>query len=107
MLDNPWWHGYYTSNYLAATLYASRIGDSIYNSVSMDWNDGLKNAKAPKALGTHTDAMKESVKKINWNVELAKIKQNYSLNEMPSEKKINERFLLGYGNTYCNGFLCS
>lgn len=72
--------------YLAATLYASRIGDSIYNSDSKDWNDGLKNAKAPKALGTHTDAMKESVKKINWNVELAKIKQNYSLNEMPSEK---------------------
>lgn len=29
MTVNPWWHGYYTTNYIKAAIYATRIADAI------------------------------------------------------------------------------
>lgn len=71
MTINPWWHGYYTTNYIKAVIYATRMGDAIYTY-------GLNKQKRADELG-YSDAskMSDDVSKINWSTELSRINSTY------------------------------
>ena len=57
MTKNPWWHGYYTTNYIMAAIYATRMADAIktygkYNkaSNSFGYNDANSMQESIKYL---------------------------------------------------------
>lgn len=96
MHENPWWHGYYESNYIAAALYASRMGDALRTSTSDTWKKSLKNADdysdTRDTLGTHAGAMKDSVKSIKWEKELDKMKNENKNNSTAQKQTVNGKF---------------
>lgn len=60
MTKNPWWHGYYETNYIKAAIYATRMGDAIVQ------YDDYK--KASNSINyNHAGAMQESITKLYEN----------------------------------------
>ena len=71
MTINPWWHGYYTTNYIKAVMYATRMGDAIYLY-------GLNKQNKADELGySGASKMRDDVREINWAAELSRINSTY------------------------------
>ena len=69
---NPWWHGYYTTNYIKAVMYATRMGDAIYTY-------GLYEQYRADKLGySDSSEMYRDVQQINWAAELSRINSTYN-----------------------------
>ena len=60
--DNPWWHGSYHVNYIAAYIYASRMAEKLGNTKSPS------DASKPSALSNdEANNMLDDVNSIDWN----------------------------------------
>ena len=71
MSINPWWHGYYTTNYIEAVLYISRVGDAIYKY-------GIGKYGKASALGySDYKKVKEDISKIDWDKEVGRVNERY------------------------------
>lgn len=71
MTINPWWHGYYTTNYIEAVLYISRVGDAIYKY-------GIGKYEKASALGySDYKKVKEDISKIDWDKEVGRVNERY------------------------------
>lgn len=78
MTINPWWHGYYKSNYISAAIYATRMGDAIKSNSSIGWKKAVDKAVVPKNYSSDAAKMKADVKQIAWATELNAIKSGNS-----------------------------
>lgn len=92
---NPWWHGYYedsndkASNYIAAALYVSRMGDALYKGKSLDYADDFPDTRAALKKQQRTK-MKDAVNNyIDWEKELKEIKKSYPQTQ---NQKVNKDF---------------
>lgn len=60
--DNPWWHGGYKTNYIAAYIYATRIAEQLGK------GNSASNASTVSGLSSNTkNNMLADVKNINWS----------------------------------------
>ena len=85
---NPWWHGYYDTNYIKAVLYATRMGDAIYT-------HGLgQEGKADTLKYGSASEMRSDISKINWNTELGRINKTYGKSQKDT-KGFRRAFLWG------------
>lgn len=85
---NPWWHGYYDTNYIKAVLYATRMGDAIYT-------HGLgQEGKAYTLKYGSASEMRSDISKINWNTELGRINKTYGKSQKDT-KGFRRAFLWG------------
>ena len=76
MTLNPWWHGYFETNYIKATIYATRMADAIGT------HGKGQQAKATSPNYNHASQMLDDINFLDnggyWAVELANIKENNS-----------------------------
>ena len=88
MTSNPWWHGYYDTNYIKAVLYATRMGDAADTY-------GKKEYKRAETLGYGSASeMKEDIDEIGWSTELSRINSTYNKSQKDT-KGFRRAFIWG------------
>lgn len=64
MGDNPWWHGYYTTNYVAAYIYETRLANQL--------QFGRSASHSIKYMQELATSIKSDIDKIPWKQEFGK-----------------------------------
>lgn len=88
MTLNPWWHGYYETNYIKAVLYATRMGDAINKY-------GLGQQGQAETLGySSATEMRNDIGEIKWSTELSRINSTYNKSQKDT-KGFRRAFIWG------------
>ena len=91
MTKNPWWHGYYTVNYIKAAIYASRIAENIdSNGIISDVSNSIQFNKRDEMETSIKDLRYNS--SLGWKFALQYMKKQNADNKKAQSQELNKGF---------------